>query len=360
MLLKCALFQFRRRTNPEMLINLNKDDERDFGEHPPLVVVDGNCWLYECSYYLARGLALGHDYHKGFNLFMKRFMQRVDWVTKRGFQIQIVFDGRRLQAKHTTDADRREIRAKNKKIAAELERSGQGDTDAAHEAYSKSFAVTNELIHKVYKKLQSKGVPVVIAPHEGDAQCAWYALFGHADIVITRDSDLIVHGCKCIFFWNKKYVASSKLGGGKIYWRPYLDRKLSEGVDWSYTAGNWDRFIETCVLAGCDYCKGVKGVGLQTAMKLMRKYGTMAEVVKQIRQYPAHHRGLTVPEDFDTTSRRAVNLFKHALVFNPDTNSIQHCRNPPQGVTLLAPHVSFVGITLNPGINTHLPTTGRF
>ena len=203
--------------NPAKVISLSTDDERDWELHPPHAVVDGNCWLYECSYYLARGLALGEDYDQGFREFMARFMQRVNYVKKRGFKITIVFDGHRLRAKQCTDSQRRDVRAKNKRIVSELEAVGQGETEAAHAAYNKSFVVTNALIHRVHRELAANGIPVFIAPHEGDAQCAWFSLYNYADVVITRDSDLIVHGCKCVFFWNKRYHPSSTIGGGKLY-----------------------------------------------------------------------------------------------------------------------------------------------
>ena len=161
--------------NPAKVISMSKDADRDWSKHPPHVVVDGNCWLYECSYYLARGLALGNTYEAGFTSFKDRFMKRVDYVKQRGFKITVVFDGRRLRAKRSTDAKRREAREKNAKKAAELEQAGQGDTSAAHDAYNKSFVVTNKLIHAMFEELKNKGVAVFIAPHEGDAQCAWFA-----------------------------------------------------------------------------------------------------------------------------------------------------------------------------------------
>ena len=39
---------------------------------------------------------------------------------------------------------------------------------------------------------------------------------------------------------------------------------------------------ETCVIAGCDYCNGIKGVGIATAMELMQEHGTMDNVVEAI------------------------------------------------------------------------------
>ena len=102
--------------NPQKVIKMSKDADRDWTAHPPHAVVDGNCWLYECSYYLARGLALGHEYETGFNAFLDRFMARYEYVTKRGFKAPVVFDGRRLSAKKNTDLKRQETREKNKKL----------------------------------------------------------------------------------------------------------------------------------------------------------------------------------------------------------------------------------------------------
>ena len=89
--------------NPEKVKSMSKDNDRDWVKYPPHVVVDGNCWLYECSYYLARGLALGHTYDRGFANFMDRFMKRVRYVQQRGFKATVVFDGRRVPAKGITD-----------------------------------------------------------------------------------------------------------------------------------------------------------------------------------------------------------------------------------------------------------------
>ena len=151
--------------NPDKVILMSKDHDRDWDVNPPHVVVDGNCWLYECSYYLARGLALGRDHGAGFNDFIKRFMDRVCYVKKLGFKATIIFDGRRLPAKQCTDASRREIRTKNVRIAAELEAAGQGETDAAHDVYNKSFVVTNALMHRVYTQLIKGGDHALIAPY---------------------------------------------------------------------------------------------------------------------------------------------------------------------------------------------------
>lgn len=41
-----------------------------------------------------------------------------------------------------------------------------------------------------------KGVGVIVAPYEADAQLAYLLKQGFVDVVVTEDSDLIVFGCQ--------------------------------------------------------------------------------------------------------------------------------------------------------------------
>jgi flap endonuclease-1 len=41
-------------------------------------------------------------------------------------------------------------------------------------------------------------------------------------------------------------------------------------------------FVDLCILLGCDYCDSVKGVGPKTALKLMKQYGSIEEILKHI------------------------------------------------------------------------------
>ena len=39
-------------------------------------------------------------------------------------------------------------------------------------------------------------MPYIVAPYEADAQLAFLSIQGHADVVITEDSDTIPFGCR--------------------------------------------------------------------------------------------------------------------------------------------------------------------
>ena len=44
------------------------------------------------------------------------------------------------------------------------------------------------------------------------------------------------------------------------------------------------QFIDLCILLGCDYLEPIRGVGPKSALKLIREYGGLGEVVEHLRE----------------------------------------------------------------------------
>ena len=44
------------------------------------------------------------------------------------------------------------------------------------------------------------------------------------------------------------------------------------------------KFIDLCLLLGCDYLEPIKGVGPKSALKLIREHGGLGEVVAHLRE----------------------------------------------------------------------------
>ena len=44
-----------------------------------------------------------------------------------------------------------------------------------------------------------------------------------------------------------------------------------------------DQFIEFCILCGCDYCDSIPKVGNITALKLIKKFGNIEEIIKNTK-----------------------------------------------------------------------------
>lgn len=44
------------------------------------------------------------------------------------------------------------------------------------------------------------------------------------------------------------------------------------------------KFIDLCILLGCDYLEPIRGVGPKSALKLIREHGGLAGVVEHLRE----------------------------------------------------------------------------
>lgn len=75
---------------------------------------------------------------------------------------------------------------------------------------------------------------------------------------------------------------------------------------------NMDQFIELCILLGCDYVDTIRGIGPKKALDLIRKYGSIEDVLKNIdkSKYPVND---------DWPYEEAKKLFINPEVTDPQT-----------------------------------------
>ena len=131
----------------------------------PKAVIDGNCWIYECAYKLARDIARNKS--EALEQFWSRFLKRIGYVEKCGWVPSIIFDGRSLPIKKKTDDKRRLVREAARRKAEKLETQGHGDTAAAASASTAAFKATHSIIHFLVLRIRAAGYDVIVAPHEG-------------------------------------------------------------------------------------------------------------------------------------------------------------------------------------------------
>ncbi|XVE89485.1 hypothetical protein DITRI_Ditri20bG0000700 [Diplodiscus trichospermus] len=70
---------------------------------------------------------------------------------------------------------------------------------------------------------------------------------------------------------------------------------------------NMDQFIDLCILSGCDYCDSIRGIGGQTALKLILQHGSVEHVLQNINK-----ERYSIPDDWPY--EKARRLFKEPLV----------------------------------------------
>ena len=154
--------------------------------------------------------------------------------------------------------------------------------------------MTNEMVRTLITVLQNMGIMFYVAPYEADAQLAFLSRHKIVDVVISDDSDCVPYGVKTVLFklgatgWGSELKRRS-LGANEDLsfngWTEEMVRVLllllesrCSKVVVDMLSDVDEQFLQLCVLAGCDYCPSIYGVGIVTAYKLVSQYKTPAEV----------------------------------------------------------------------------------
>ena len=144
-----------------------------------------------------------------------------------------------------------------------------------------STRVTKEMIDDVKHLLNLLGVSY-IHPEvgEGEAYASELCRMGFVDYVLTEDMDTMAYGCpklirNCVEKDLKRKDIVSIFNYGEIIRGLNLDH---------------NKFIEFCILCGCDYCPSVPKVGNNTALKLISKYSSIEEIIESTKyQFPENY-----------------------------------------------------------------------
>eukprot|EP00804_Cyclotella_cryptica_P030206 CCRYP_017961-RA/>CCRYP_017961-RA protein AED:0.19 eAED:0.19 QI:0/-1/0/1/-1/1/1/0/839 len=226
---------------------------------------------------------------------------------KFGMEVLMVIDGDSLPSKNEENAKRREDRENSfdKAVAAE----NAGDSRAARRFYAASISVTHKIRYELIKSCKQAHISFLVAPYEADAQMARLAHTGVVDLVITEDSDILAYGCPRALF----KVDFEAYKGQEIQ----LMRDLGENEPLSFKNWTHDMFVFMCILSGCDYCRGVPGIGIKLSHKLVRVHRSPSKIFSALRAAGR------MPLNFEDAFWVAFRTFRHQRVFCPSRQQIE-------------------------------------
>lgn len=262
-----------------------------------VIGVDAYCWLHKGAYGCAMELVEGK---KSF-IYVNYVLKRVNMLLHFNVKPILVFDGSYLPSKAGQEAQRRKTRQENKAKGLAFLRAG--NRQQALECFQKCVDITPEMALEVIKECRKKGVDCIVAPYEADAQLAYLMKAGIAQAIISEDSDLLVYGCQKVIFKMDAYghgVAVDLADLSKL-----TKLKLHEFTQ--------EKFRHMCILSGCDYLPSIKGIGLQTAIKLLRKSSSVHKLIRSLRIEAKMY----VPDDYEKSFKQADETFLYQLVFDP-------------------------------------------
>lgn len=160
-----------------------------------------------------------------------------------------------------------------------------GESSLAHAQFVKSVDIDPYLCYLLIEELRKLGIQFVVAPYEADAQLAYLCRTGVVDAVITEDSDLIAYGCPRVLFkldkngdareWRRRWLGSTaesfKAGATSVKDTAMLQNESTVQLERLHQYDD-DLLVLMCVLAGCDYCPSLPGVGIKKANGIINTY----------------------------------------------------------------------------------------
>lgn len=254
--------------------------------------IDGHAWLHS----ILPTVALQVFNNEKNNLHMEIFLKRIDKLRKFGIVPVVVFDGDSLPSKWAVNEKRRIKREENRLLAvSEIKK---GNLKHAMKYIIGSLHVKKEMINEMCLFLRKNGIEVIVSPYESDAQLSYLQKIGYVHSIITEDSDLMVYDCDRVLY---KY--------GKDHVLCYEKRALKHADSFLY-----DNLLEISILSGCDYLENIKGIGINSAIKLFKKYRNVEDIIGSIRA--KRH----VSDEYLWDFTKAKLTFKFQVVFDPLRN----------------------------------------
>lgn len=202
---------------------------------------------------------------------------RTSNLIESGIRPIFVFDGQPPDFKKKTIEERGRAKEEAKKKWDEALVKGE---KAIKYAQAASF-LSKEMVENSKKLLDAMGIPWVMAPSEGEAQCSYMCKKGSVDFAGSQDFDSLLFGSPYLIR-NLSITGRRKLPRKEAYIeiKPEimeLEKILSSlGID-------LQQLITIGILVGTDYAEGVMGVGPKTALKLVKEHKTLENVLKNVK-----------------------------------------------------------------------------
>ena len=283
------------------------------------VAVDAMSWLHKgvfaCDVKALAKSQRGRSEEKSASSSLSVDLKCVNFTMKKaenlrsnfGMEVILVIDGDSLPCKKEENEKRRAERdeAFQKAMAAEQ----GGDSRTARRFYAQACSVTHKIRYELIKACKQAGIAFLVAPFEADAQMARMAHTGMVDLVITEDSDTLVYGCPRVLF----KIDFDTSQGQEIQ----LMRDLGKNESPSFRNWTHDQFLFMCILSGCDYCRGIPGIGIKLSHKIVRVHRTPSKIFSALRVAGRMTR------DFEDKFWIAFRTFRHQRVYCPTKQQIE-------------------------------------
>lgn len=238
-------------------------------------------------------------------------------MVDNGIKPLYVFDGAPPKLKSGELAKR--TARKSEATEAHEEAKETGTAEDVEKFSRRTVRVTREHNAECKKLLKLMGVPYIDAPTEAEAQCAVLARAGKVYAAASEDMDTLCFETPILLrhltFSEQRKEPIQEIHLSRALEGLGMDMKQVCNCRWFHPWILILKFIDLCILLGCDYLDPIPKVGPNTALKMIREHGTLEKVVEAIENDPK--KKLAVPEEWPYQDARD-------LFVTPDVRDAEH------------------------------------
>lgn len=235
------------------------------------------------------------DYQGNVTSHLKGLFYRTLSLIENDIKPLYVFDGPPHELKRKTIEARRETKEKHKKQMEQAQDAGD-DAEAKKHAQATSKLDSN-MIEESKELLKYMGVPYVTAVHDGEAEAARLINEGIVWASASQDYDSMLFGARRLIrnlnVNRKRKVKNTTVTIPIEY---YTLDKILEHLDLER-----GQLIDIGILVGVDFFEGFKGVGEKTALKLIKQYGSIENIMEN--NIEVHGNAIAIEEGLLTQLR---------------------------------------------------------
>jgi len=224
------------------------------------------------------------DKHGRVTSHLSGLLYRTANLIEAGIEPSFIFDGKPHELKQDTLSKRREVREKAEKEWEQAVK--EGDMKKACSKAQQTSRMTPEVLSSSKELLQLMGIPVVLAPSDGEAQGAYMCAKGAVWASASQDFDSLLFGAPKLLR-NMTITGRRKVPGKDIY--KDVKTELIESQEFYDELGiTREQLVDVCILMGTDFNPGISGIGPKKGLKLIKDHGDLEGALR--------HLGTEIPE----------------------------------------------------------------
>jgi flap endonuclease-1 len=210
-------------------------------------------------------------------------------LLEMGIKVAYVFDGVPPALKEVEI--KRRAKVKEEALVKYEQALKEGKVEKARSYAQMTSRLKDYMAEDSKRLLTELGVPWIQAPSEGEAQAAYLTRKGDANYCASQDYDSLLFGATVLV----RNVTIS--GRRKIPRKPVYVEVVPEIIKLEQVLKELEltrkQLIDVGILVGTDFNPdGVKGIGPKTALKLIKKNGSIEETIPELKdaEFPAEPR----------------------------------------------------------------------